>query len=100
MMFEFLDTFYPDVFLLRTKFGVIPRYNIKGDYALGEVKRKHVKMLCNFFSCDSDYGKDVYEQWLKSKSICVRIKNSTNDSVFVPESESNNSVTYSDVVYV
>lgn len=101
MMFEFLNTFCPDVFLLRTKFGIIPRYNNNPDNcSFEEIKRKHVKMLYNFFSCDLDYCTDVYKQWLNSKPIYVRIKNSTNDSVFVPESESNTPTIYLDVSYV
>ena len=87
MMFEFLDTYYPNVFRLRTKFGVIPKYGIEGDYAIGEVKRKHVKMLCNFFSSDLDYCTDVYEEWLNNKPVCVRLKNSTNEDTFVVESD-------------
>jgi hypothetical protein len=87
MMFEFLNNFYPDVFLLRTKFGIIPRYNIKGNYAIGEVKRKHIKMLCNFFSSDLDYCTDVYEEWLNNKLVYVRLKNSTNEDTFVVESD-------------
>ena len=95
MMFEFLDNFYPHIRLLKTKFGIIPMYGMKANYAMGEVKRKHVKILCGYFSCDSDYGKDVYEQWLNSRPIYVRVKNYTDIDTFVLESESNNCVTFS-----
>ena len=86
-MYKFLDHLNPNIFLLETKFGIIPRYGIKGDYVIGEVKRKHIKMLCNFFSSDLDYCTDVYEQWLDSKPVCVRLKNSTNEDTFVVESD-------------
>lgn len=93
MMFEFLDDFYPDVFLYRTKFGVIPKYNISGDYAINDVKRKHIKMLSNFFSCHYDVSWEVYEEWLNRKPIYVRIKNSTNNDTFVLESQVNHHTT-------
>lgn len=89
-MFRYLDSRNPGFFRYRTKFGIIPRYNRKGDYVVGNEKRKDIERLCRFFSIHHYDGKDIYERWLETKPIYVRIKNSTNDNVFVPESEANN----------
>jgi hypothetical protein len=85
MMFEFLDTFCPDVYLLRTKFGLIPRYE----------DARYIRTLCNFFSCESDYGLDIYKQWLNSKPIYVYVENSTNDYTLVRESNFKTCMTFS-----
>ena len=82
VMFKFLDRLNPNMFLLETKFGTIPRYSREGDYVIGEEKLKQVSLLCDFFSCENDYGLSVYDKWLSSKPVYVRIKNSTSD-VFV-----------------
>ena len=89
-MFRYLDNIRPNVFVLKTKFGNVPRYNREGDFVVGNEKRKDIERLCRFFSIHHYDGKDVYDRWLETKPIFVRIKNSTNDSVFVPESEANN----------
>ena len=85
MMFEFLDTFCPDVYLLRTKFGLIPRYE----------DARYTRTLCNYFSCEWDYGLDIYKQWLNSKPIYVYVENSTNDYTLVRESNFKTCMTFS-----
>ena len=85
MMFKFLDLRNPNMFLLETKFGIIPRYSREGNYVIGEEKLKQIEVLCDFFSCEYGYGLSVYDKWLNSRPVYVRIKNSTSD-VFVPKS--------------
>ena len=87
MMFKFLDLMNPNMFLLETKFGAIPRYSREGDYLVGDERRDQIMSLCSFFSCEFDYGLSVYEKWLSSKPVYVRIKNSTT-SLLVPKSYS------------
>lgn len=94
MMFEFLDTFYPQVRLLKTKFGIIPMYGIKGGWDVFQIKLKHIKMLCDYFSCDTDYCKGIYEEWLDNRPVHVRVKNSTNDDLMVLLTEPQNSATF------
>jgi hypothetical protein len=90
MMFEFLDNFCPDVYFIRTKFGLIPRYGVK--YTGGS---RYVKTLCNFFSCEWEYGLEIYKEWLNSKPVYTYVKNSTNGNTLVRESHPNNCVTFS-----
>ena len=84
-MFMFLDTLHPNLFRYRTKFGIIPRYSKGGSYTISGVKDKDVRKLCNTFNLSWDDGMDVYTSWLGSKPIATRIKNSTNEDVFVFE---------------
>jgi hypothetical protein len=66
MMFEFLDNFYPHIRLLKTKFGIIPMYGMKANYAIGEVKRKHVKIV------------DLYMFVLKTPPILIPLSLNQN----------------------
>jgi len=50
-MFKFLDLMNPNMYVLETKFGLIPRYSREGDYVVGE-KRKQILSLCSFFTCE------------------------------------------------
>ena len=90
LMFKFLDQIRPNMFVLKTKFGNVPAYNRSGNFVVGDEKRKDIERLCRFFSIHDYDGKYIYEKWLGTKPIYVRIKNSTNDTVLVPESEVNN----------
>jgi hypothetical protein len=89
MMFEFLDNFGPEVYFIRTRFGLIARYKVKYTDSC-----RYVKTLCNFFSCESEYGLDIYKQWLSSKPVYTYVKNSTNGNTLVRESNPNNCVTF------
>ena len=86
-MFLFLDEMNPDMFILRTKFGTLPHYSRKGTYVISDEKRRQVKLLCEYFSCDFANGLKVYDKWLLGKPVYVRIKNSTNEYVFVADSD-------------
>lgn len=85
MMFKFLDLMNPNMFRLETKFGNVPRYNGEDNFIVGNEKRRQILLLCDFFSCEFDNGLSVYEKWLSSKPVYVRIKNSTTDFL-VPKS--------------
>ena len=90
LMFKFLDQIRPNMFVLKTNIGNVTRYNRSGNFVVGDEKRKDIERLCRFFSIHDYDGKYIYEKWLETKPIYVRIKNSTNDTVLVPESEVNN----------
>ena len=95
MMFKFLDDLDPNMFRYRTKFGIIPHYSRGGTYLVSDERSRQVIMLCKFFSCEYNYGLSVYEKWLETKPIYIRMKNSTTE-VFVLESTVNNSTTTED----
>lgn len=77
MMFEFLDEYYPDVYRYKLHYTLFPV--ISGN------KREQIKTLCSFFSCEFDYGVEVYEKWLSNRPIYTYIENSTNGDVLVAE---------------
>ena len=83
-MFKFLDHLNPNIFLLETKFGTIPRYSREGDYVIGDEKHKQILLMCDFFSYKYNDGVSVYDKWLSRKPIYVRIKNSTTE-LLVPK---------------
>lgn len=86
LMFKFLDNLNPNFFMYRTKFGIIPRYDRDGyNYVIGDIVRKDTLRLCDYFSCEFEYASSVYKKWMNSKPVHIRIKNSTNGYLFVPE---------------
>ena len=84
-MFNFLDLMNPNMYVLETKFGTIPCYICEGNYVIADEKHKQILLLCSFFSCEYLDGLSVYDKWLSTKSIYVRMKNSTTD-LLVPKS--------------
>ena len=84
-MYMFLDKLHPNLFRYRTKFGIIPRYNKRGSYTISGVRDKDIMKLCNTFNISWEDGKNVYTSRLSTKPVAVRIKNSTNEDVFVFE---------------
>lgn len=96
LMFDFLDDLDPNMFRYRTKFGVIPHFSRGGTYLVSDEKSRQIIMLCKFFSCEYNYGLSVYERWMNSKPIYVRMKNSTTE-IFVLESKADNCITTEDM---
>ena len=83
-MFRFLNTLRPNLYIIRTKFGDVPQYYKDSNYAIVDVKYKDIDKLCNTFGISKEDGVIVYNNWLNSRPVYTRLKNSTNDSVLVP----------------
>jgi hypothetical protein len=83
-MFRFLNTLHPELYCIRTKFGDVPQYYKDRNYAIVDVKYKDIDKLCNTFGISKEDGVIVYNNWLNSRPVYTRLKNSTNDSVLVP----------------
>lgn len=84
-MFKFLDTLNPNMFLLETKFGTIPKYERGGNYLIGFEKKKDIMRLSDFFSITYSDAELIYEDWLMSKPVYVRIKNTTTEYTYIPK---------------
>ena len=82
-MYKFLDTCYPTVFVVETKFGNAVKYNGNQVFAVMD-KHFAVDHLCSFFSLTIPEGQDVFDSWLKTRPVYVRLGNSTTD-VYVPK---------------
>lgn len=87
LMRKFLDHLNPNTFLVETKFGCLPHY--EGTIFADTTKRQQVWLLCDFFSCEYNDGLEVYDRWLSSKPVYVRIYNSTTEFTYVPKTYSN-----------
>lgn len=74
LMYMFLDSLNPDIFILKTKFGTLPHYSRGGSYLIGDEKRRQILLLCEFFPCEYDFGLSIYDKWLKTKPVCIRLK--------------------------
>lgn len=86
LMFTFLDTMNPKVFLLMTKFGTTPYHRDGDNYVISDEKHKVAHKLCDFFSCEYSYALLVYNKWLRTKPICVRVVDPEDDtkSIYAP----------------
>lgn len=73
LMYKFLETTNPKLFMLKTKFGITPYYYNGDNYVISDEKRKVAHKLCDFFSCDYLYACLVYDKWLQTKPVCVRV---------------------------
>ena len=82
-MYNFLDTCYPTVFILETKFGNAVKYDRNLVFSVMD-KHFAVDHLCSFFSLTIPEGQDVFDSWLKTRPVYVRLGNSTTD-VYVPK---------------
>lgn len=84
LMFSFLDTMNPDLFLVKTTFGNIPSYalNEEGSILIRHEKRRQIHSLCDFFSCSYDYARIVYDMWLETKPVYIHILDPKDDTKY------------------
>lgn len=86
LMYKFLETTNPKLFMLKTKFGITPYHRNGDNYVISDEKRKVAHKLCDFFSCDYLYACLVYDKWLQTKPVCVRVVDpeDSTKSIYVP----------------
>lgn len=86
LMYKFLETTNPNLFMLKTKFGITPYHHNGDNYVISDEKRKVAHKLCDFFSCDYSYACLVYDKWLQTKPVCVRVVDPEDNtkSIYVP----------------
>lgn len=75
-MISYLNTSYPDSFILRTKFGDV-LYNGKDDDKSAIMRYKTVEQLIDLFSCN-DYDANVaFYNWFNSRPVYLSENNVT-----------------------
>jgi len=89
LMFLFLDEMNPEMFILKTKFGNIPKYGREGNYCIGDEKHNQVKKLCEYFTLGYFEGLKTYDEWLNKKPILQRKKNLIGEVEFVSAYDTN-----------
>jgi hypothetical protein len=83
-MFSYLNTCYPDAYLVKTKFGHV-LYNKDG--ATEDVivmKISVVKKLVDLFCCHQNDATRNFNIWYYSRPAFEKVTNSTNETIFVP----------------
>ena len=91
-MYDFLDSLYPTFYVHETKFGNV--FYDKGTMFSAMDKWYAIDSLCQFFSITFSEGDEVFESWVKTKPVYVRLGNSTTDVYVpkIPETYSSNTV--------
>jgi hypothetical protein len=86
VIYNFLDTKYPDAFVKQTIFGSLIMY---GD----DFVSTHglTVELCNWFDVTQQFARHTVKSWESTLPVVVSIRNSTNPSVLVMETTTVNS---------
>ena len=93
VMYDFLDSLYPTFFVHETKFGNALKYD--GGLIFSAINKwDAMDSLCQFFSLTLPESDEVFESWVKTKPVYVRLGNSTTDVYVlkIPETYSSNTV--------
>ena len=99
LMFKYLNKAHPKSYVVKTKFGNVPHFDEEGSFTLLDKKNKIISMLCDLFSCDKDYATEIYESWVKTLPIYVRMKGTTNTTILVMEQTGSGSSIFNSSLY-
>ena len=94
LIFEYLNVNYPNLYIRKTKFGdVICGYDRGTSWLY--VRSEAIDTIKVLFSCDIATADELVNDWIKSRPVFDRIRNSTNEFVLIPVlSNSETSTTY------
>jgi hypothetical protein len=86
IVFNFLDTKYPNAFVKKTIFGNLTMY---GD----DFVSTHglTVELCNWFDVTQEFARNTIKTWESTLPVVVSIRNSTNPAVLVANTVTVNS---------
>lgn len=99
LIYSYLNTCYPDAYLLKSKFGYV-LYNmdkaahfVADDIRFVVMRKPVVDKIVTLFSCSENDAEHVYLNWYNSLPTYVKVNNTTNETVLVRfESEYNTTV--------
>jgi hypothetical protein len=80
IVFDFLDTLYPNAFVKKTIFGDLTTY---GDEWV--VSMDVCSGLCRWFGISHETAMNYLTEWQYTLPVVVSIRNSTNPSVLISE---------------
>lgn len=98
LIYSYLNTCYPDAYLIKSKFGYIlfnidrAAHFVANDevYKFVVMRKPVVDRLVTLFSCSESDAELVYHNWFYSLPTYVKVNNATNETVLVKfESENN-----------
>ena len=84
MIIKYLDCKFPNFYMKKTKFGLLPVCNHTDEYTWFRTD-VIIEELTEYFYCDSEYAEKVFGDWLRSKPVFENIPLSTNDFTLVQE---------------
>lgn len=84
MIFKYLDCKFPNFYMKKTKFGLLPVCNRTDEYTWFRTD-VIVEELTDYFYCDNEYAEEVFGNWIRTKPVVEKIPLSTNDLILVHE---------------
>jgi hypothetical protein len=85
LMWKYLDSAYPKVYYIMTKFGACLKDSDNPDKTV--MRMSMVSQLVLLFDCSEDDGAEVVKKWLEIRPTYENILNSTNPHVLISKFE-------------
>ena len=90
LIYLYLNTCYPDAYLLKSKFGYVlfnmdkaAHFVTDNDIRFVVMRKPVVDRLVTLFSCSESDAELVYHNWFYSLPTYVKVNNATNETVLV-----------------
>ena len=94
LIFEYLNTSYPNAHIIKTKFGnLLCGYNEDDCGWLG-IRRDMVKTIIKLFSCNFIIADDIIKEWCETRPMFESVKNSANEVILVSVKDELNKTVY------
>jgi hypothetical protein len=85
LMWKYLDTAYPNIYYMMTKFGKCLKDGDNPDKVV--MRMDMVRQLVALFDCDENDGAEVVKKWLEVRPTYENILNGTNPHVLISKFE-------------
>ena len=94
LIFEYLNTSYPNAHIIKTKFGnLLCGYNEDDCGWLG-IRQDMVKTIIKLFSCNFIIADDIIKEWCETRPRFEYVKNSANEVILVSVKDELNKTVY------
>ena len=94
LIFEYLNTSYPNAYIKKTKFGnILCAYN-EDDCGWLRIRRNMEKTVMKLFSCNFGIADDIIKEWCETRPRFEYVKNSANEVILVSVKDELNKTVY------
>jgi hypothetical protein len=83
LVFEYLNTTYPNAYIRQTKFGILLCGYNKENSGWLYVRKNMLETVMNLFGCNFLTADDYIIEWCETRPVFESVKNSTSDEVLV-----------------
>lgn len=83
LVFEYLNTTYPNAYIRKTKFGILLCGYNKENSGWLYVRKNMLETVMNLFGCNFLTADDYIIEWCETRPVFESVKNSTSDEVLV-----------------